>query len=285
MIKRIIISILVLSMLILSAGCKTQPADNRQDYTITVATEGGMYFSDIAVTVYKGNAMTDLVWRGETSDDGRMTFNAVQSDEYVAVIEGLPDGYDIREYYSVDSYETVITPEILLEEKEELSGIIYDLGDIIHDFAVKGADGTEYRLSELLETKKAVVLNFWYLNCQPCRMEFPYLEEAYQQYNDNIEVLALNPVDGTDTTVSAFADEMELSFPMAACDPTWESIFELDAYPTTVVVDRYGMISMIHKGYITETETFTDIFEYFTSDEYVQSAVKNISDISQKEGE
>ena len=285
MIKRIIIFILVFSMLILTAGCNTQPAASKQDYTITVVTAGGMCFSDIAVTVYNGTDMTDLVWRGETSDEGMISFSALQSDEYVAVIEGLPDGYVAREYYPVDTYETVITPEILLEEKEELSGTRYDLGDIIHDFAVKGTDGTEYRLSELLETKKAVVLNFWYLNCQPCRMEFPYLEEAYQQYNDKIEVLALNPVDGTNTTVSAFADEMALSFPMAACDAVWESIIGLDAYPTTVIIDRYGMISMIHKGYITETETFSDIFEYFTSDDYVQSAVKSISDISQKEGE
>lgn len=284
MIKQIVISILVFSMLILSAGCSMQPADNKQDYTITVTTAGGMCLSDIVVTVYNGTDMTDLVWRGETSDEGTISFSALQSDEYIAVIEGLPDGYVTQESYPVDTCETVITPEILLEEKEELSGTSYDLGDIIHDFEVTGTDGTEYRLSELLEAKKAVVLNFWYLNCQPCRMEFPYLEEAYQQYNDDIEVLALNPVDGTDTTVAAFAKEMSLSFPMAACDPMWEGVMELDAYPTTVVIDRYGMISMIHKGYITETETFSDIFEYFTSDDYVQSTVKNISDISQKEG-
>ncbi len=285
MIKRIINLFLVFSMLICAAGCTVQPADVKQDYTITVTTEGGMLFSDIPVTIYNAVDRSDLVWRGETSNEGIVTFTANSSEEYVAVLEGLPNGYSIQEYYSVDAYETVITPEILLEEKEELTGISYDLGDVICNFAVSGADGTEYKLSELLETKKAVVLNFWYLNCQPCRMEFPYLEEAYQQYNDKIEVLALNPVDGTDTTVSAFAEEMNLSFPMGACDPAWESAMGIGAYPTTVIIDRYGMISMIHKGYITETETFTDIFEYFTSEEYVQSTVKNISDISQKEGE
>lgn len=285
MIKKIISLFLVFSMLICAAGCSIQPADVKQDYRITVTTEGGMLFSDIPVTIYNAIDRTDLVWRGETSKEGSITFSASSSEEYVAVIEDLPNGYSIQEYYPVEAYETVITPEILLEEKEELTGISYDLGDIIFDLAVSGADGTEYKLSELLKVKKAVVLNFWYLNCQPCRMEFPYLEEAYQQYNDKIEVLALNPVDGTDTTVSAFANEMNLSFPMGACDPKWENIISISAYPTTVIIDRYGMISMIHKGYITETETFSDIFEYFTSDDYVQSTVKNISDISQKEGE
>lgn len=285
MIKRIISLFILFSLLIPSAGCTLQPADTKQEYTITVTTEGGMVFSEIPVTIYKGADKKDLVWRGETSVDGKASFSAAASDEYVAIIEGLPEGYGIKEYYPIDAYETVIAPEILLEEKEELLGISYDLGDIIHDFAVSGADGKEYRLSELLKTKKAVVLNFWYLNCQPCRMEFPYLEEAYQQYNGKIEVLALNPVDGTDTSVSAFADEMKLSFPMGVCDPVWESVMDIAAYPTTVVIDRYGMIAMIHKGYITETQTFTDIFEYFTSDGYVQSTVKNINDISRKEGE
>lgn len=285
MIKKIINLFLVFSLLLCAAGCSQQSADAKQNYTITVTTEGGMNFSDIPVTVYNADDRTDLVWRGKTSEDGRVSFSANSSVKYVAVLEGLPNGYDVQEFYPVAEYETVITPEILLEEKEELTGISYGLGDVICDFAVSSADGAEYKLSELLRSKKAVVLNFWYLNCQPCRMEFPYLEEAYQQYNDKIEVLALNPVDGTDTTVAAFAKEMNLSFPMGACDYAWESAMGIGAYPTTVIIDRYGMVSMIHKGYITETETFTDIFEYFTSDDYVQSTVKNTSDISQKEGE
>ena len=284
MTKRIINLFLVFSLLICLAGC-SQPADIKQDYKITVISEGGMPFSDVSVTVYEGTDKTELVWRADTSNDGVVEFSAPQSSDYIAVVEAIPVGYDIKEYYSVTSNDTVITPEILLEEKEDLTGISYDLGNIIHDFTARDSNGNEYKLSELLKTKKAVILNFWYLNCQPCRMEFPYLEEAYQQYGDKIEVLALNPVDGTDTKLSAFADEMNLSFPMVACDPIWERLMDLTAYPTTIVIDRYGMIAMIHKGYITETQTFTDIFEYFTSDGYVQSTVKNINDISQKEGE
>ncbi len=96
---------------------------------------------------------------------------------------------------------------------------------------------------------------------------------------EKIEVLALNPIDGTDDSISSFAEDNNLTFPMAASDISWEGCMELTAYPTTVVIDRYGMIAMIHKGYITETEVFSNVFEYFTSDEYVQTTVRNISDI------
>ncbi|MBR6514158.1 MAG: redoxin domain-containing protein [Clostridia bacterium] len=284
MIKRIINLFLVFSLLFGVAGCTLQSASERE-YKITVITEGGMPFSSVPVIVYSGTDKNDLVWRAETDSQGSITFTAKVSDDYIAVVEDIPQGYDNKEYYSVESYETVITPEILLEEKVDLTGISYDLGDIIHDFTVCDAEGNEHKLSDILKDKKMVMLNFWYLNCMPCKMEFPYLEEAYQQYNDKLEVIALNPVDGTNATVSAFADEMGLSFPMSVCDPIWESAMQLSAYPTTVIIDRYGMIGMIHKGYITETDTFNDIFEYFTSDGYVQSTVKNISDISQKEGE
>ena len=244
-----------------------------------------MPFKDVSVTIYKGTDRSDLVWRSETDSYGAVEFTAPESADYTAVLEDLPLGYDNKEHYPVEAYETVITPEILLEEREDITGVSYDLGDIIHDFSVSDSDGNEYKLSELLKTKKAVMLNFWYLNCQPCKMEFPYLEEAYQQYSDKIEVLALNPVDGTAATVSAFATEQKLTFPMGPCDPEWEQCFSLSAYPTTVIIDRYGSIAMIHKGYITQTEIFTDIFEYFTSDGYVQSVVKNIDEITQKEGE
>ncbi len=284
MTNRIINIFLVFSLLICLAGC-FQPADINQDYKITVISEGGMPFKDVPVIIYEGTDRSDLVWRSETDSDGVVEFTAPKSADYVAVLEDIPLGYDNKGYYPVEAYETVITPEILLEEREDLMGVSYDPGDIIHDFSVSDSDGNEYKLSELLKTKKAVMLNFWYLNCQPCRMEFPYLEEAYQQYNDKIEVLALNPVDGTAAAVSAFAAEQNLTFPMGPCDPAWEQIFSLSAYPTTVIIDRYGSIGMIHKGYITQTDTFTDIFEYFTSDGYVQSVVKNIDEITQKEGE
>ncbi|MBQ4561087.1 MAG: redoxin domain-containing protein [Clostridia bacterium] len=284
MVKRIIELFLAVSLLVCCAGCSKQPADTKQNYKITVISEGGMPLSDVSVTVYNGKPKDELVWRAETDSNGIIEFTAPASSDYFAIVDGIPDGYYNKEYYPVESIETIITPEILLEEREDLTGINYDLGDIIHNFTVTDSEGKEYMLSEVLKTKKAVMLNFWYLNCMPCKMEFPYLEEAYQQYSDKIEVIALNPMDGNDSSISEFKKQMEISFPMGACDYAWEGAFELKAYPTSVIIDRYGSIGMIHAGYITETEVFTDIFEYFTSDEYIQSTVRNIDTIIQKEG-
>ena len=110
-------------------------------------------------------------------------------------------------------------------------------------------------------------------------MEFPYLQNAYEEFSDEIEVLALNPVDGTNEKINDFANQLELTIPMAVADIAWEKCMKLSAYPTTVVIDRYGMISMIHKGCITEEGVFEKIFEYYASDDYKQTTVRNISEI------
>ena len=66
---------------------------------------------------------------------------------------------------------------------------------------------------------------------------------------------------------------------MAKGDSSWESAFGVTAYPTTVVIDRYGTVAMMHTGYLTSKEDFAKVFDYFTADNYTQSVVRNLSDI------
>lgn len=166
-----------------------------------------------------------------------------------------------------------------LLSEDELDGVTFKRGDVFADMSVTTPDGTTYKISELLKEKKAVVINFWYLNCGPCKTEFPYMQEAYEKYKDDIEILALNPYDGTDETVKEFQQQTGLTFPMAVCDAKWEQYMGLTAYPTTVVIDRYGIVSFKHTGMITETEEFNKLFEFFTADDYEQTVIRNISDI------
>lgn len=265
--------ILCLGML---AGCSS---DSKTTYTIKVMSEGEKSLSDIKVYVYKDNTQKNLVWAAETDEEGKISFEAEQSDSYVAVLQEVPEEYQAEDVYQIKEKQTEIKLESVLVDGSDLTNVTYELGDAIYDFSVTAVDGTEYKLSELLKEKKAVVLNFWYINCAPCKMEFLYLQEAYTQYKDDIEVIAINPVDGTNDSIATFAQDNGLTFPMAVGEPEWETCMELTAYPTTVVIDRYGTIGMIHKGMVTETEAFTKVFEFFTSDDYEQTTIKNIEDI------
>ena len=54
----------------------------------------------------------------------------------------------------------------------------------------------DYR--KMLEEKDMVLINFWYTTCTYCVAEFPFMEEAYQMYKDQVGIIAVDqdPVGG-----------------------------------------------------------------------------------------
>ncbi len=283
MFKKKILSILSIVLLpcILFAGCNNSNEDAEKVlYTVHVETVGGMPLEDIMIKVYKDAEMQNLQWGAETDENGVITFNAEPSTTYYAVLEEVPEGYQLDVNYEITSEITKISLEAVIGDATDMANATYKLGSVVHDFTVTATDGKEYKISDLLKTQKAIVLNFWYLNCQPCKMEFPYLQQAFIDYQNDIALIAINPYDGTNDKVSAYAVENELTFPMVSAENSdWSNIMQLTSYPTTVVIDRYGTICMIHKGAVTSKEEFTKVFEIFTADDYKQTLIRNISDI------
>ncbi len=284
--KRIISLLLVCLFLIPLSGCdKTTETSSESSesggikakYTILVQTEGGMPLENVGIKVYDSNDPNNLIYKGETDKKGEISFNGMTDKSYFYLISESPDGYITEERYdlnfSVKANVTVLKTKLLPYEDLAKGG--YGLGSVMCDFEITDANGNNYKLSELLETKKAVILNFWFIGCDPCRMEFPYMQESYDKYKNEIEIIAINPVDGTDSTVKSYADKMGLTLPMAAEEPLWDLALKLQGYPTTVVIDRYGVITMMHVGSITSTEEFDKIFEHFTADDYKQSLIRS----------
>lgn len=289
--RRILAFCLVFCMSISMFACRKQePEPTAQtspdgSYTVTVSTEKGMPLAGIGVYIYTDKSLADLVWFAKTDNAGQISFTDTSSESYVAVLKDVPAGYVVEEFYSITGADTQIRLPMELVDEDALAGIQVKLGDAMFDFTVTACDGTEYKLSELLAQKEAVVLNFWYVECSPCKAEFPYLQEAYEKYSDKIEILALNPVNADDEAIAAFQKELGLTFPMAQCSNAWESVMQLTGYPTTVVIDRYGVISFMHMGSVTDSETFEDIFAFFTAEDYEQTVVTDLEEIKSEDDE
>ncbi len=248
-------------------------------YTVTVKTDGGKPAPGVGIYVYEGAVNGELVWYDKTADDGTMSFTAPESSSMVAVLDDLPNGYAAEESYPITDKNTeiILSPGVLSDE--DMENIVYKLGDRMLDFTVTDTDGKEHTLSELLKTKKAVVLNFWYIGCDPCGKEFPYMQQAYEGYSDEIEILAMNPMDRSESDIAAYKAEKKLSFPMVMADEKWAQMMDLAGYPTTVIIDRDGNICLIHKGAIEDADTFQQLFAHVAADDYESKPIGGIEDI------
>ena len=104
------------------------------------------------------------------------------------------------------------------------------------------------------------------------------MEVAYQDYKQDLEIIALSPYDARETIV-AFQEEHSLSFPMAACNRDLVMGFGIGSYPTSVVIDRNGLICLIHSGAITDTQMFRKLFQTFTAEDYTPRVYQSINEL------
>lgn len=148
------------------------------------------------------------------------------------------------------------------------------LGDGMAELTFTACDGRSYSLYETLREKKMVLLNVWATWCGPCRAEFPYMTEAYEQYKDDIEIFALSCEPGdTDELIASYVSGSGITFPVGRDAPGVAERFHVSAVPTSIIVDRFGTICFMESGAITSVEAFQRLFDVFLADGYSQSVI------------
>ena len=272
----------------------TAPADaSKTEYTITVKSAGGLKLSGINVYIYADSTLEDLVNYTTTDESGVAKISLKRNDKYVAVLDKLPEGYKTEACYPLTGSLTELSVTSAVIDNTDHSGKSYQLGDVMRDFSVVDSDGNTQKLSELLETKKMVLINFWYTTCSWCVKEFPYMDSVYKQYQDEIEIVALNhsTLQGdSEAGIKAFKDRFYedyvgdgrtggLSFPMAKDYTGMGPAFNLEGYPTSVVVDRYGVVCLIESGGIVSETPFISMFDHFTADNYEQKLFTSLDEL------
>ncbi len=282
----------------------TPPAPaGKTNYTVNVTTLGGMPLSGVSVYIYNGEG--NIVALPKSTDDkGNVTFTMDTAADYTVYLDGVPDGYNVKSGDTADDRYPMgpSGAQIVLSSKPVTEGSLksnYNLGDVMYDFSITDIDGNVHKLSEILATKKMVMLNFWYVNCSWCNKEFPGLNDSYKNFSDKLEVLAINDY-ATDTltdvkdfpTTGSYADEdKNLVFPFfKVSDQKGITINKFGGfsageigYPTSVIIDRYGVICMIEQGAIVGEAKWNKVFSYFTSDDYTQRLIEKAEDLTPPE--
>ncbi len=116
------------------------------------------------------------------------------------------------------------------------------------DFALKSSSGENLRLSEY--RGDVVMINFWATWCGPCRQEMPLLDELYSRYQRvGFNLLGVN-IDDDSRRAMQMIEELGVNFPVLF-DARKEvsKLYEVEAMPVTVLVDREGNVRYVHHGY------------------------------------
>lgn len=121
-------------------------------------------------------------------------------------------------------------------------------GQTAPDFVLKSSTGENLRLSEY--RGDVVMINFWATWCGPCRQEMPLLDELYGRYQRvGFSLLGVN-IDDDSRRAMAMVNELGIRFPVLFDEEKKVSkLYEVEAMPLTILLDREGTVRHIHYGY------------------------------------
>ncbi len=121
-------------------------------------------------------------------------------------------------------------------------------GQTAPDFALRSSEGSNLRLSEY--RGEVVMINFWATWCGPCRQEMPLLDDLYTRYERvGFKLLGVN-IDDDSRRAMRMVEELGVSFPVLFDESKDVSrLYQVEAMPVTVLVDRSGTVRHVHHGY------------------------------------
>ena len=124
------------------------------------------------------------------------------------------------------------------------------------DFTITNLDGQAIRLSDL--KGRRVIVNFWATWCVPCLSELPDFIKLRAEASTNVVIIGLAADD--DDTLRAFVKRNGLNYPVAPLKYIPSPYQDIIRYPTTLVIDRNGVIQHVvfNRQSIQALETFAN---------------------------
>jgi peroxiredoxin len=257
--------VFIIQRLVLSALRETEVVNNAADL-VALATrireEGGGLKKNTTFTIsdFNGPPMLETGWLVPGSDASVLT--------RTRLLDGRDTVYLIQAQYSPKNPALQITVDAIFQsmnyappaELTDPTQVGLEVGWRAPEFSLPLLDGDFATLSDY--QGKVIFMNMWASWCNPCHREAPALEAMYQQYNGRFEILAVN-VGESQIEARGFQQQYDLSFPILL-DEQEEvaTLYGLDAYPTTYIIGRDGVIIEKIRGSFTE-QTLKDVLAIY----------------------
>ncbi|HEY54832.1 MAG TPA: TlpA family protein disulfide reductase [Dehalococcoidia bacterium] len=147
----------------------------------------------------------------------------------------------------------------------ECSGQPPQIGEPATDFQFQTPEGELTSLSD--SRGQPVLLNFWATWCSPCRMEMPYLQQIYDEWQgEGLVLLAINIGESADEATS-FLESRSITFPVLL-DTNYDVAicYYTISIPMTFFIDEDGIIQYIKVGPFTSLGEIENIVSQLITD-------------------
>jgi cytochrome c biogenesis protein CcmG/thiol:disulfide interchange protein DsbE len=125
------------------------------------------------------------------------------------------------------------------------------VGKVLTPFTLVGLDGSSVTLGQ---PGKITVINFWATWCPPCQEEMPEMEAFATHNREKVDFYAVNLKESQDK-IRDFMNKNKYTMPVLL-DKEGEigAKFQISAIPTTVIINKHGMIKYRKSGGMTRSE-------------------------------
>jgi thiol-disulfide isomerase/thioredoxin len=129
--------------------------------------------------------------------------------------------------------------------------------------SLAGADAPSFKLKDIAGKEwtpqqlsgRVVILDFWTTWCTRCREQLPVLEKLTEGFRDREFVILAVDVGEDEAAVRSFVEKQGVKLPvLLAGEDAMILAYQVEAYPTLVVIDGAGKVAGYHAGSASETE-------------------------------
>ncbi|WP_339059994.1 TlpA disulfide reductase family protein [Tepidibacillus marianensis] len=127
-----------------------------------------------------------------------------------------------------------------------------EVGFLAPDFTLKNEQGQNITLSQY--KGKPIFINFWASWCPPCKVEMPFIQQAFEKYKDQVVFLGVNLTsnDSRDAAIN-FMKSNGYQMPILFDDnkdpkKTVGTLYRAVSIPTSYFIDKNGVIQVKHTG-------------------------------------
>ena len=127
----------------------------------------------------------------------------------------------------------------------------FTTGEKIKLFKTRDINNKKIDLKD--ESTKIIVLNFWFINCPPCRTEMPDLNELVEKYKGNDSVRFIAVALDEKSELKDFLERNPFHYSIIDGGKYLADNYGIKSYPTHVIVNAQGKVYFHTSGLATNT--------------------------------